>query len=67
LLYRVHEAFAENGDLVDDAYNKRIIKFFEEFEWYVEALETKGQKVFHIKNNDGPRIGVSIFFYHLRK
>jgi NAD(P)H-dependent FMN reductase len=41
---RVHETFAENGDLVDDAYNKRIIKFFEEFEWYVEAFKNQRAK-----------------------
>lgn len=41
---RVHEAFADNGDLVDDVYNKRIIKFFEEFEWYVEAFKNQRAK-----------------------
>jgi NAD(P)H-dependent FMN reductase len=41
---RVHEAFTENGDLVDDAYNKRIIKFFEEFEWYIEAFKNQRAK-----------------------
>jgi NAD(P)H-dependent FMN reductase len=44
VLPRVHEAFAENGDLIDNAYNKRIIKFFEEFEWYVEALKNQRAK-----------------------
>jgi hypothetical protein len=30
--------------IVDDAYNKRIIKFFEEFEWYIEALKNQRSK-----------------------
>lgn len=41
---RVHKAFDEKGNIVDDAYNKRIIKFLEEFEWYIEALKNQRTK-----------------------
>src|SRR5919202_6361884 len=43
---RVHEVFDENGKLNDQRYDKRVVRFLEEFEWYIEALklqrETKG-------------------------
>jgi NAD(P)H-dependent FMN reductase len=43
---RVHEVFDENGKLIDQRYDKRVVRFLEEFEWYIEALklqrETKG-------------------------
>jgi len=35
---RVHTVFSDDGNLLDESYNKRVIKFFEEFEWYIEAL-----------------------------
>ena len=35
---RVHKVFDENGSLIDEAYNKRVNKFLDEFEWYVNAL-----------------------------
>jgi NAD(P)H-dependent FMN reductase len=38
---KVHKAFDENGNVVDEAYNKRIVKFLEEFEWYIEALKNQ--------------------------
>src|SRR6478609_11264215 len=43
---RVHEVFDENGKLVDERYEKRVKRFLDEFEWFIEALksqrETKG-------------------------
>jgi NAD(P)H-dependent FMN reductase len=34
----VHKVFDENGNLIDEAYIKRIGKFLDEFEWYTNAL-----------------------------
>jgi hypothetical protein len=33
----VHEVFDENGKLIDGRYKKRVKRFLEEFEWYIEA------------------------------
>jgi NAD(P)H-dependent FMN reductase len=41
---RVHKVFSENGELLQDEYNKRINKFLEEFEWYVKALRAQRAK-----------------------
>jgi len=35
---RVHQVFDENGILIYEAYNKRVNKFLDEFEWYISAL-----------------------------
>ena len=35
---RVHTVFSFDGSLSDESYNKRVIRFFEEFEWYIEAM-----------------------------
>src|SRR6476619_7442529 len=35
---RVTNAFSKNGDLTDETYNKKVLRFFNEFEWYIEAL-----------------------------
>ncbi len=35
---RVTEVFDDNGTLKDERYDKRVIRFLEEFEWYIEAL-----------------------------
>ena len=35
---RVHKAIDQNGILIDEAYNKRVDKFLDEFEWYIKAL-----------------------------
>ena len=40
---RVTNAFSENGDLTDEIYDKKVIRFLNEFEWYIEAL--KNQRV----------------------
>jgi NAD(P)H-dependent FMN reductase len=41
---RVHNVFDENGKLMDAAYDKRVLKFLEEFEWYIEALKAQRDK-----------------------
>src|SRR5215204_3324043 len=33
---KVQEVFDDNGDLRDQLYEKRVIRFIEEFEWYIE-------------------------------
>jgi NAD(P)H-dependent FMN reductase len=35
---KVHKVFDQEGNLIDESYNKRIIKFLDEFEWYINAL-----------------------------
>jgi len=35
---RVHTVFSNEGRLLDESYNERVVRFFEEFEWYIEAL-----------------------------
>ncbi len=35
---KVHKVFDEMGNLVDESYDKRVNKFLEEFDWYVNAL-----------------------------
>src|ERR671921_138738 len=41
---RVHEAFDEHGKLMDERYDKRVIRFLEEFEWYIEAFKNQRLK-----------------------
>jgi NAD(P)H-dependent FMN reductase len=41
---RVHNAFDEDGRLVDKAYDKRVLKFLEEYEWYIEAFKNQRNK-----------------------
>ncbi|MDF0680355.1 MAG: hypothetical protein P0116_05260 [Candidatus Nitrosocosmicus sp.] len=36
---RVHIVFGNDGILLDESYHRRVVRFFEEFEWYIEALE----------------------------
>src|SRR6188472_2376822 len=38
---RVHEVFDENGKLIDGRYEKRVKRFLDEFEWYIEALKNQ--------------------------
>jgi len=40
----VNTSFDENANLSDEANDKRIIKFLEEFEWYIEALKNQRAK-----------------------
>lgn len=36
---RVHEVFHESGKQIDQRYEKRVKRFLDEFEWYIEALK----------------------------
>ncbi len=35
----VQSAFDDDGNAVDDAYNERVVRFLDEFEWYGNALQ----------------------------
>lgn len=37
----IYSSIDENGKAVDEKYNKRVIRFIDEFEWYVSALKAK--------------------------
>ena len=41
---RVHKTFDEDGRLMDEAYDKRVLKFLEEYEWYIEAFKNQRNK-----------------------
>src|SRR5512133_593566 len=41
---RVHEVFDENGKLIDQRYEKRVIRFLDEFEWYIDALKNQRER-----------------------
>ena len=41
---RLHNVFSEDGKLIDEAYNKRVLKFLAEFEWYIEAFKNQRAK-----------------------
>lgn len=41
---KVNEVFDENGNLIDDNYERRIKKFVTEFEWYIEAMSKQREK-----------------------
>jgi hypothetical protein len=36
---QVHKAFDEEGNALEPAYEKRVGKFLDEFEWYASALK----------------------------
>lgn len=40
---QVHSAFDDDGNAVDTSYEKRIVKFLDEYEWYADALSRKRQ------------------------
>jgi hypothetical protein len=40
----VHEVFDENGKLIDEKYEKRVKRFLDEFEWYIEALKNQRER-----------------------
>ena len=40
----VHKVFDENGKLIDESYDKRVNKFLDEFEWYVNAFTSQRTK-----------------------
>ena len=41
---KVQEVFDDNGELRDKRYEKRVLKFLEEFEWYIEAFKNQRAK-----------------------
>lgn len=41
---KVSEVFDENGNLVKEEYERRIKRFLDEFEWYVEAFKNQRDK-----------------------
>ncbi|MGM5484260.1 MAG: NADPH-dependent FMN reductase [Nanobdellota archaeon] len=40
----VQDSFDEKGNAIETAYEKRIEKFLDEFDWYVEALKEQRKK-----------------------
>jgi NAD(P)H-dependent FMN reductase len=46
---RVNEVFDEKGELVDERYNNRVVRFLDEFEWYIEALRNNGKMGLRIR------------------
>jgi NAD(P)H-dependent FMN reductase len=41
---RVQDVFDEHGKLIDGRYDKRVIRFLDEFEWYIEAFKNQRAK-----------------------
>jgi NAD(P)H-dependent FMN reductase len=41
---KVQDSFDDNGNAIDEAYNKRIKKFLDEFDWYLKALKVAREK-----------------------
>ncbi len=40
----VQNVFDENGGLVDKNYDKRVTRFLDEFEWYIDAFKNQREK-----------------------
>ena len=38
---QVHNAFNDEGKALDESYERRIVKFLDEYEWYADALRQK--------------------------
>ncbi len=38
---RVQQAFDDDGNAVDESYERRIVKFLDEYEWYADAMRQK--------------------------
>jgi NAD(P)H-dependent FMN reductase len=43
-ILRVQDVFDEHGKLMDERYDKRVIRFLDEFEWYIEAFKNQRAK-----------------------
>ena len=41
---RVQDVFGENGELIDNNYDRRSEKFLDEFDWYVSAFSEQRKK-----------------------
>lgn len=39
LVSKIGSAFDDEGVAIDEAYNERVVKFLDEFEWYANALK----------------------------
>lgn len=42
---QVHKAFDDDGNPIETSYEKRIVKFLDEYEWYADALRRKRNAV----------------------
>ena len=38
---KVHDVFDNDGKLIDENYDRRVVRFLDEFEWYISALAKK--------------------------
>ncbi len=38
---RVQQALDDHGNAVDESYDRRIVKFLDEYEWYADAMRVK--------------------------
>lgn len=41
---RVQDVFDDDGKLLDENYEKRVARFLDEFEWYIEAFKKQREK-----------------------
>ncbi len=41
---KVQNVFDDNGKMIDDNYNRRVGRFLDEFEWYIEAFKNQREK-----------------------
>lgn len=41
---KVQNAFDKEGNAIEDAYERRVKRFFDEFEWYMSALKAQREK-----------------------
>jgi len=41
---KVQSSFDDEGKALDEAYDKRVGKFLDEFEWYADALKLAREK-----------------------
>jgi NAD(P)H-dependent FMN reductase len=41
---KVQNVFDEDGKLLDESYDKRVSRFLNEFEWYIEAFKNQREK-----------------------
>lgn len=41
---RVQEAFDDDGRLVKEEYDRRVVRFLDEFDWYIEAFRNQRAK-----------------------
>jgi NAD(P)H-dependent FMN reductase len=53
---KVNDVFDDKGELVQKEYDKRIVRFLDEFEWYINGLKNQRQKglLTRYENQDQP-------------